>query len=141
MKPLELGISLKSGRPPKKATLVYIGNKASVNRRTLEPQRANCARFLLGLENTDEQTLELIRKGALTATDREAIGLTRRHGILSTANWVVGFARATTARPKVPMHRIGADCPVVATKRGNARGAKGRVIAIGSGQPATGGTR
>jgi len=65
-----------------------------------------------------------IRKGARTATDREAIRPTHRHGILSMANWVVGFARATTARPKVPMHRIGADCSVVASKRVNARGAK-----------------
>src|SRR6267378_5724676 len=30
-----------------------------------------------------------------------------------------------TARPKVPMRRAGADCSVVARKRGNARGAKG----------------
>src|SRR6516164_6540621 len=29
------------------------------------------------------------------------------------------------ARPKVPMRRAGADCSVIATKRGNARGAKG----------------
>ena len=29
------------------------------------------------------------------------------------------------ARPKVPMHRRGADCAVVAWNRGNARGAKG----------------
>jgi len=29
------------------------------------------------------------------------------------------------ARPKVPIRRTGTDCPVVATKRGNARGAKG----------------
>ena len=28
-------------------------------------------------------------------------------------------------RPKVPMRRSGADCSVVAWKRGNARGAKG----------------
>ena len=28
-------------------------------------------------------------------------------------------------RPKVPMHRPGAHCSVVVTKRGNARGAKG----------------
>ena len=46
-----------------------------------------------------------------------------------------------SARPKVPMRRRGADCLVVVMKRGNARGAKGQVIAIGSGQPATGGTR
>src|SRR6516162_8760378 len=32
---------------------------------------------------------------------------------------------APTAKPKVPMRRRGADCPVVALKRGNARGAKG----------------
>ena len=32
---------------------------------------------------------------------------------------------AQTARPKVPMHRLGADCFVVVMKRGNARGAKG----------------
>src|ERR1700693_4592510 len=32
---------------------------------------------------------------------------------------------APTARPKVPMRRRGADCRVVAMKRGNARGAKG----------------
>src|SRR6267143_4983618 len=32
---------------------------------------------------------------------------------------------APTARPKVPMRRAGADCFVVAMKRGNARGAKG----------------
>jgi hypothetical protein len=28
------------------------------------------------------------------------------------------------------MHRIGADCSVVVMKRGNARGAKGQVIAV-----------
>src|SRR6516164_2199173 len=32
---------------------------------------------------------------------------------------------APTARPKVPMRRLGADCSVVAGKRGNARGAEG----------------
>src|SRR6202030_66979 len=32
---------------------------------------------------------------------------------------------APTVRPKVPMRRRGADCPVVVMKRGNARGAKG----------------
>src|SRR5665647_3578892 len=32
---------------------------------------------------------------------------------------------APTARPKVPMRRRGADCLVIALKRGNARGAKG----------------
>ena len=36
-------------------------------------KQAGWARFLLGMENTDEKTLKLIRKGAATATDREAI--------------------------------------------------------------------
>ncbi len=47
------------------------------------------------MENTDEKTLELIRKGATTATDREAIRLMRQHGILSMATWVVGFEEET----------------------------------------------
>src|SRR5260370_25923189 len=39
---------------------------------------------------------------------------------------VKGKAQAApTAKPKVPMRRLGADCLVVAWKRGNARGAKG----------------
>ena len=58
-------------------------------------KKAGWQRFLLGLENTDERTLELIRKGAATATDREAIRLLRRHGILSMATWVVGFEEET----------------------------------------------
>src|SRR6476646_8949484 len=49
-------------------------------------------------------------------------------------------AVAQTARPKVPMRRLGADCFVVVMKRG-ARGAKGAGHSpFGSGQPATGGT-
>jgi len=55
-------------------------------------KRAGWQRFLLGLENTDEATLSLIRKGAAASTDREAIRLLRRNGILSMATWVVGFA-------------------------------------------------
>jgi anaerobic magnesium-protoporphyrin IX monomethyl ester cyclase len=58
-------------------------------------KQAGWARFLLGLENTDERTLELIRKGARASTDREAIRLMRRHGILSMATWVVGFEEET----------------------------------------------
>jgi anaerobic magnesium-protoporphyrin IX monomethyl ester cyclase len=58
-------------------------------------KKAGWARFLLGLESTDGQTLQLIRKGATTTTDREAIRLMRRHGILSMATWVVGFEEET----------------------------------------------
>lgn len=58
-------------------------------------KQAGWARFLLGLESTDEATLARIRKGGATATDREAIRLLRRHGILSMATWVVGFEEET----------------------------------------------
>ncbi|PDT78384.1 magnesium-protoporphyrin IX monomethyl ester anaerobic oxidative cyclase [Bradyrhizobium sp. C9] len=58
-------------------------------------KRAGWQRFLLGMENTDEKTLQLIRKGATTTIDREAFRLMRRHGILSMATWVVGFEEET----------------------------------------------
>jgi anaerobic magnesium-protoporphyrin IX monomethyl ester cyclase len=58
-------------------------------------RRAGIARFLLGLESTDDQTLEAIHKGSTRATDREAIRLLRRHGIISMAAWVAGFAQET----------------------------------------------
>ena len=54
-------------------------------------RKAGVIRWLLGMENTDEATLKLIKKGGGTATDREAIRLLRQHGILSMATWVVGF--------------------------------------------------
>ncbi len=52
---------------------------------------AGFERFLMGMENTDEATLKLIRKGGATTTDREAVKLLRRHNILSMATWVAGF--------------------------------------------------
>jgi len=58
-------------------------------------RRAGIERFLLGIENTDEATLLKIRKGADTKTDREAIRLLRRHGILSLATWVADFEDVT----------------------------------------------
>ena len=58
-------------------------------------KKAGWERFLLGMENTDEAKLALIRKGATTATDREAIRLLRQNGILSMATWVVGFEEET----------------------------------------------
>ena len=54
-------------------------------------RKAGVIRWLLGMENTDEETLQLIRKGGSTSSDREAIRLLRQHGILSMATWVVGF--------------------------------------------------
>lgn len=60
-------------------------------------KKAGVQRFLLGMETTDPATLELIRKGSTTTTDREAIRLLRQHGILSMATWVVGFEEETSA--------------------------------------------
>ena len=54
-------------------------------------KQAGWQRFLLGMENTDEETLTKIRKGGSSEIDREAIRLMRQHGILSMATWVVGF--------------------------------------------------
>ena len=56
-------------------------------------RQAGVARFLLGLESTDEQTLRAIHKGSSRAIDREAIGLLRQHGIISMAAWVAGFVQ------------------------------------------------
>ena len=58
-------------------------------------KKAGWQRFLLGMENTDEATLALIRKGGTTSTDREAIRLLRQNGILSMATWVIGFEEET----------------------------------------------
>ncbi len=58
-------------------------------------RKAGVARLLLGLESTDDRTLEAIRKGSTNAVDREAIQLLRRHGIISMAAWVAGFTQET----------------------------------------------
>lgn len=69
-------------------------------------KKAGWIRFLLGLEHTDEATLARIRKGATTATDREAIRLLRTHGILSMATWVVGFEEETDRDHWRGMHQL-----------------------------------
>lgn len=58
-------------------------------------RQAGFERFLLGIENTDESTLQKVRKGGATRTDREAIRLLRQHGILSLATWVADFEDVT----------------------------------------------
>src|SRR5205085_4090934 len=58
-------------------------------------RKAGIERFLLGIENTDEATLQRVRKGGTTKTDREAIRLMRQHGILSLATWVADFEDVT----------------------------------------------
>lgn len=60
-------------------------------------KQAGFERFLMGMENTDEATLKLIRKGGAIASDREAIKLLRQHGILSMVTWVAGFEDQTDA--------------------------------------------
>ena len=60
-------------------------------------RQAGVIRWLLGMENTDEQTLRLIKKGGSVASDREAIRLLRKHGILSMATWVAGFEEESFA--------------------------------------------
>lgn len=54
-------------------------------------KQAGVARFLMGMESTDESTLLKIRKGSRGETDREAIRLLREHGILSMSAFVAGF--------------------------------------------------
>jgi anaerobic magnesium-protoporphyrin IX monomethyl ester cyclase len=54
-------------------------------------KQAGVARFLLGMESYDEQTLRKICKGSVIAKDREAIRLLRQHDIISMATYVVGF--------------------------------------------------
>jgi anaerobic magnesium-protoporphyrin IX monomethyl ester cyclase len=58
-------------------------------------KQAGFERLLLGMENTDEATLKLIRKGGSISADREAIRLLRRHSILSMMTWVAGFEDQT----------------------------------------------
>lgn len=58
-------------------------------------KKAGFERFLMGTENTDEDTLKLIRKGATTSIDREAVRLLRKHNILSMVTWVAGFVDQT----------------------------------------------
>lgn len=58
-------------------------------------KRAGCLRFLLGLEGTDEATLNTVKKGGTRAKDREAIGLLRTHGMIGLCTFAVGFEEET----------------------------------------------
>lgn len=58
-------------------------------------KQAGVARLLLGMESTNESTLQRLRKDSRGATDREAIRLLRQHGILSMAAFVAGFEEET----------------------------------------------
>ncbi len=54
-------------------------------------KKAGFERFLLGIENYDESTIEKIKKGTTIETDRKAIELLRKNSILSMATYVFGF--------------------------------------------------
>lgn len=54
-------------------------------------KQAGFERFLLGIENYNEEVLAKIKKSGTVSTDRRAIRLLRKHGILSMATYVVGF--------------------------------------------------
>ena len=58
-------------------------------------RKAGVIRWLMGTENTDEETLRLVKKGGATTKDREAIRLLRAHGMVSLATWVAGFQDET----------------------------------------------
>ncbi|MBL9049793.1 MAG: magnesium-protoporphyrin IX monomethyl ester anaerobic oxidative cyclase [Tabrizicola sp.] len=60
-------------------------------------KRAGCLRFLLGLEGTDEATLQTVRKGGSRAKDRQAIQLLRQHGMIGLCTFAVGFEEETDA--------------------------------------------
>ncbi len=60
-------------------------------------KEAGFERFLMGMENTDQATLDFVKKGASIRDDREAVRLLRQHNIISLATWVVGFADETDA--------------------------------------------
>lgn len=63
-------------------------------------RKAGVVRWLIGMENTDEATLTLIKKGGAKTTDREAIRLLRQHDILSMATWGRRF-RGGEAEPSL----------------------------------------
>lgn len=58
-------------------------------------KKAGVLRFLLGLEGTDEATLQAVRKGGSRSKDREAIRLLRENGMIGLCTFAVGFAEET----------------------------------------------
>jgi anaerobic magnesium-protoporphyrin IX monomethyl ester cyclase len=60
-------------------------------------KRAGCLRFLLGLDGTDEATLQTLRKGGTRAKDQEAIRLLRENGMIGLCTFAVGFEEESDA--------------------------------------------
>ncbi len=55
-------------------------------------RKAGVLRFLLGLEGTDEATLQAVKKGGTRVKDQEAIQLLRAHGMIGLCTFAVGFS-------------------------------------------------
>lgn len=77
--PLLLVGSTRAGDIVRDADILHLYKKAGV------------IRFLLGIENYDENTLKAIRKGGSPREDQQAIQLLRQYGIVSMATYVIGF--------------------------------------------------
>lgn len=60
-------------------------------------KKAGCLRFLMGLEGTDEATLNTVQKGGSRAKDRQAIQLLRQNGMIGLCTFAVGFEEETDA--------------------------------------------
>lgn len=66
-------------------------------------ERAGIIHISLGVEATDQQTLDLIRKDICVDAGREAIEIIRRHGIVSEASFLLGFPQETGASIKATL--------------------------------------
>ena len=58
-------------------------------------KKAGVIRFLMGLEGTDEATLQAVKKGGTRAKDRQAIDLLRANGMIGLCTFAVGFEEET----------------------------------------------
>jgi hypothetical protein len=112
--------------------LLYIPAFTMCNESTLDQEAIKKGIFFSRISKQierDESDLVMIdpprgkETGALDLSEHQWRGHHRRRPGIHKAPYKA--QAAPTARPKVPMRRRGADCPVVVMKRGNARGAKG----------------
>jgi anaerobic magnesium-protoporphyrin IX monomethyl ester cyclase len=81
--PVQLVATIRAGDIVRDAAILHLYKKAGFSR------------ILMGVETTNAFTQARIRKGATTATDREAVRLLRQHDILSQVAHVVGFEEET----------------------------------------------
>jgi anaerobic magnesium-protoporphyrin IX monomethyl ester cyclase len=58
-------------------------------------RKAGIIHIYVGLEATDQSTLDLIKKDLTTEVSRSALELIREHGMLSETSFVLGFAHET----------------------------------------------